>query len=372
MELVELVSRWLGIEKLYFTKIEGCCPTSIPLSEVVFTYRWFTDEDEQHIGVDFWELFGKGKEVLEHKLEELKQGKKVEEPEDIKVALETFDYIMDASKRLSEKDIEAVTDNLSDYRREIDSNVVIAREFISPLLGPKGIIVLNSRHASSSELHAKEPSKLRVASAAGTWRGLGIGHPCAWHGEVDMMVVPNDAIPSEVTAVLVQPVTDNVQDEDMSDSAGCTLIEGKQDSSDMGLGFSQAIATAITSSFAYKPQYGYEGTLFPTIQVSRSGFEIFLYDSETDVLLMNTFQWLPTTIVYLWAVLHYHLLLTTTTKSSDNFKCSYRRLSDEFGGLTRFEGRTKFAVPIANISHKQKRITDVLFRSEGGKRKHVP
>lgn len=82
--------------------------------------------------------------MLEHKLEELKQGKKVEEPEDIKVALETFDYIMAASKRLSEKDIEALTDNLSDYHREIDSNVVIAREFISPLLGSKGIIVLNS------------------------------------------------------------------------------------------------------------------------------------------------------------------------------------------------------------------------------------
>ena len=108
--------------------------------------------------------------MLEHKLEELKQGKKVEEPEDIKVALETFDYIMAASKRLSEKDIEALTDNLSDYHREIDSNVVIAREFISPLLGSKGIIDLNSRHASSSELHAKGPSKLR-------------GGFCSWHLE---------------------------------------------------------------------------------------------------------------------------------------------------------------------------------------------
>lgn len=108
--------------------------------------------------------------MLEHKLEELKQGKKVEEPEDIKVALETFDYIMAASKRLSEKDIEALTDNLSDYHGEIDSNVVIAREFISPLLGSKGIIDLNSRHASSSELHAKGPSKLR-------------GGFCSWHLE---------------------------------------------------------------------------------------------------------------------------------------------------------------------------------------------
>ena len=139
----------------------------------------------------------------------------------------------------------------------------------------------------------------------------------------------------------------------------------------MGLGFSQAIATAITFSFAYKPHYSNRGTLFPTIQVSRSGFEIFLYDSETDVLLMNTFQWLPTTIVYLWAVLHYRLFLTKTTMSSENLTCGYRRLSDEFGGLTQFEGRIKFAVPIASISHKQKHITDVLFRSAGGKRKRV-
>ena len=43
MEPVGVVSKWLGIEKLYLTKIEGCCPTSIPVSEVVFRYRWFTD-----------------------------------------------------------------------------------------------------------------------------------------------------------------------------------------------------------------------------------------------------------------------------------------------------------------------------------------
>lgn len=51
---------------------------------------------------------------------------------------------MAALKRLSEKDIEAVTKNLSDIQREIDSNVMIAHEFISPLLGPKGIVVLHS------------------------------------------------------------------------------------------------------------------------------------------------------------------------------------------------------------------------------------
>lgn len=69
--------------------------------------------------------------------------------------------------------------------------------------------------------------------------------------------------------------------------------------------------------------------------------------------------------------LRYRLLLTKTTILSENFTPGYRRLSDEFGGLTQFEGRTKFAVPKANISHKRKSITDVLFRSAGEKRKHV-
>lgn len=80
---------------------------------------------------------------------------------------------------------------------------------------------------------------------------------------------------------------------------------------------------------------------FHTIEVSRNGFEIFLYNCETDVLLMNTFQWLPTTIVYLWVMLYYSLLLTKSTISSENFTCGYKRLSNEVGGLTHFEGRTK-------------------------------
>ena len=82
---------------------------------------------------------------------------------------------MDALKSLSEESIEVLIDNLCDCQKEIDSNVVIAREFIAPLLGPQDVIVLNSHHAASSELYRKEPSKLRVALPISTWRGLGIG-----------------------------------------------------------------------------------------------------------------------------------------------------------------------------------------------------
>ena len=105
-----------------------------------------------------------------------------------------------------------------------------------------------------------------------------------------------------------------------------------------------------------KTRYSYEGTLFPTVQVSSRGFEIFLYDSDTDVLLMRTFSWARKTIVFLWAVLHYRLLLTKTTLISENFKCGYREISDKFGGLTRLEGLAKFAVPVANISRPRRNV----------------
>ena len=126
--------------------------------------------------MDFWSLFGRGKEVLERKLKKPKVGTD-DDPPDMKAALRTFDFLMDAFKSLSEESkMETVKFDLQDCSREIDTNVIIANELIAPLLGPEGIIVLNSHHASSSELQKlKEPSKLQVASATGIWRGLGIG-----------------------------------------------------------------------------------------------------------------------------------------------------------------------------------------------------
>lgn len=82
---------------------------------------------------------------------------------------------MDVLKRLFEKDIEVVIDNLFDYYREIDRNVVIVREFIFFLLGFKGVIVFNFRYVLLSELYVKEFLKLRVVFVVGIWRGFGIG-----------------------------------------------------------------------------------------------------------------------------------------------------------------------------------------------------
>ena len=128
-------------------------------------------------GVDFWHLFGKGQKVLEHKVRELRgEGEQDDVPPDMKASLETLDFLIDAWESLSEENMKLLTDQLWDCR-EIDSNVIIARELIAPLLGPQDVIVLNSHHAASSELYAlaKGLSKLRVASTMSIWRGLGIG-----------------------------------------------------------------------------------------------------------------------------------------------------------------------------------------------------
>ena len=145
------------------------------------------------------------------------------------------------------------------------------------------------------------------------------------------------------------------------------MAEGKKNSSDFGFGFSQALATAITFSFVCKAHYNDKGTLFPTIQVSRNGFEIFLYDSHTDVLLMNSFLWVPKNIAFLWAVVHYGLLMTNTTALSEDLKCGYRKSSDEFGGFTQLKGRARLAVPITKISHYEMHSSscNVLLRYAG-------
>ena len=44
IDSAEKVEKWVCPGKLYFTKIEGCCPSSISLSDALFTYRWFTDQ----------------------------------------------------------------------------------------------------------------------------------------------------------------------------------------------------------------------------------------------------------------------------------------------------------------------------------------
>ena len=38
------VEKWVCTGELYFTKIEGCCPSSISLRDASFTYRRFTDQ----------------------------------------------------------------------------------------------------------------------------------------------------------------------------------------------------------------------------------------------------------------------------------------------------------------------------------------
>lgn len=58
------LSNGFVLKKLYFTKIEGCCPASISLNDAVFTYKGIADQDGEYLGVDFWELFGKLKKFL--------------------------------------------------------------------------------------------------------------------------------------------------------------------------------------------------------------------------------------------------------------------------------------------------------------------
>ena len=110
-----------------------------------------------------------------------------------------------------------------------------------------------------------------------------------------------------------------------------TAFEGKKQITDtwslFGRHFSQGYATAVTFSYVYH-YYSWLGSerssLVPTVQISPSGYQIFIYDCKHDVMLVNNFLWSRASLTFLWAFLHCHLFFPPTLPQNiadgiDNF-----------------------------------------------------
>ena len=95
-----------------------------------------------------------------------------------------------------------------------------------------------------------------------------------------------------------------------------TAVEGKWSVSSglslVGQHFAQAYATAVTFSFVYHCGLGFKASLIPTLQVAPQGFQIFFYDCKTDAMLVQNFLWSRTSLICLWAFLHYHIFFPHT------------------------------------------------------------
>ena len=108
-------------------------------------------------------------------------------------------------------------------------------------------------------------------------------------------------------------------------SKNCSLLDGQ---------FGQGFATAITYSFIYHYGHSFKASLVPTIQVSPEGFQVFLYDCRSDVMLTRR----RSSLIVLWAILHYFLFFppsisTNSTTSIYSFGYGYRS-----GGFDTVEG----------------------------------
>ena len=79
-----------------------------------------------------------------------------------------------------------------------------------------------------------------------------------------------------------------------------------------GCHFAQVYATAVTFSFVYHCGLGFKASLIPTLQVAPEGFQIFFYDCKTDAMLVQNFLWSRTSLICLWAFLHYHIFFPHT------------------------------------------------------------
>ena len=135
---------------------------------------------------------------------------------------------------------------------------------------------------------------------------------------------------------------------DDSDSPGkSTAVEGKiKLTSEVleGLGFSQVVSCAITFSFVYHNRHKDKGSLIPTIQVSRDGFDVFFYDCKNDVLIGQMFDWSHVSLIFLWAILNYRLFPPKLSQNCLQHKFGYEKTSTSGTGfLCLGEGEFYFA-----------------------------
>jgi len=85
-----------------------------------------------------------------------------------------------------------------------------------------------------------------------------------------------------------------VSGDDSHSPGRSTAVEGKMRPTSQvlkGLGFSQVVSSAIAFSFVYYNRHKDKGSLIPTIQVSRAGFDVFFYDCVNDILIGQLFDW---------------------------------------------------------------------------------
>ena len=91
----------------------------------------------------------------------------------------------------------------------------------------------------------------------------------------------------------------------------------------------RGLPASITYSFIYHYGHSFKASLVPTIQISPEGFQVFLYDCRSDVMLAQSFLWERSSLIFLWAVLHYFLFFpptinTKATTSIYSFGYGYR------------------------------------------------
>lgn len=181
---------------------------------------------------------------------------------------------------------------------EADANVKIVAEILLPLM--KGFCVFHTSHHKA--LEKKQPdNKGMLLPPSLNWKGLALGNPRLWYGELDMLLCPNlnfsVSQSGHFLVAVVQKDKDFVPElsvavEDRSLHGGMTE-------------FSQAYATAIVFSFLCHYKFGMRHSFIPSLLVSPQAFAVFFYDCIEDIMISKACLRTEYTLVFLWSALHY-------------------------------------------------------------------
>lgn len=189
----------------------------------------------------------------------------------------------------------------------------IVAELLLPLM--KGFCVFSTRHHKAlKNIHAHNHGMFLPSSA--NWKGLALGNPRLWYGELDMLLCPNLSINSFSESghfpVAVAQKSEGILPELSVAEEDKRVSEKEWSLLGTSTEFSQAYATAIVFSFLCHYKFGMKSSFIPSVLLSPQGFAVFFYDCKEDVMISKACLWSEYSLVLLWSVLHYRIFYPAT------------------------------------------------------------
>ncbi|XP_068732523.1 uncharacterized protein [Montipora capricornis] len=207
-----------------------------------------------------------------------------------------------ACKRLNNflSHVPETLDHLKKCKKEEDFNCLFALEVLIPL--SSGTCLIDQKSTAG-----RKEERLKLPNEFGK-KGLVIGYSCGYHGELDMVVIPDyqEDLPVLIASEEERPRPTPKQAKKAKTETLEEYIEALHRPISLST-LSRSVAMIITFSHMQKECFK-TSCAVPMLRVNPKGVLVLVYDSHKDILLISeVYEWDGIAFLVIWLVLHYSL-----------------------------------------------------------------